>query len=37
MRKGDILYVPNSAGANIRQALDPFRAAQQQSAASAPE
>lgn len=37
MQKGDILYVPNSAGANIRQALNPFRAVQQQSPAAAPE
>ncbi|MBB3953014.1 polysaccharide biosynthesis/export family protein [Aureimonas jatrophae] len=37
MRKGDILYVPDSAGADIRRALNPFQAAQQQTTAAPPQ
>ncbi len=37
MQKGDILYVPNSAGANIRQALNPFRSAMPQTVPQPPE
>jgi polysaccharide biosynthesis/export protein len=37
IRKGDLLYVPNSAGANIRQSLNLFQAPQQQTVPAPPQ
>ncbi|WP_182084176.1 polysaccharide biosynthesis/export family protein [Aureimonas sp. ME7] len=37
VQKGDLLYVPNSAGANIRQSLNLFQAPQQPSVPAPPQ